>query len=498
MGTSVNQALRKAQTHARKGEVEDARRLYSEILRSYPKNARARMALAALGADQARDETTVLLALYTAGKFTQAAARAVELLDQTPKSPVLWNILGAALGQLNDHDGALRAFEQSCIVAPTHPDGFSNLGNTLKRLERFEEAVTSYARATALGENTAALHCSQGVAYTALAQHARALGAFKKAVALEQTSARAQFGIGIASAALGDLDGALEAYETAAKLSPADLAVHTNIGNLRHQMGQQHAALAAYQKALLIAPANALVQYNVGKAYFALGQWQNAIDAFVIARAQDPLNERIHNSLGTAYQQIGRRTDAMDSYQQALSHDPDMANAHANIGVLHQEEGRRAEAINAFSRALALQPDFPLAEAQMLHQRQHLCDWSQTDHLKDACTRLGITTAAVPSFTMLASEDNPAHQLARSRRWAAEMFRITPKPLPASPAARPERLRIGYFSADFRNHPVLHLISGLLRSHDRKTFDVLAFGYGKQSDGALANQMKMDVDQFFD
>src|SRR5690606_38242425 len=53
------------------------------------------------------------------------------------------------------------------------------------------------------------------------------------------------------------------------------------------------------------------------------------------------------------------------------------------------------------------------------------------------------------------------------------------KPLPR-PKSRPERLRIGYFSADFHDHATLHLLSGVLREHDRSGFEIHAYSYGKQ------------------
>jgi TolA-binding protein len=46
---SVDQALLRAKSHAKKGEIEEAQKLYQMVLQAFPKNKRAQQGLAALG-----------------------------------------------------------------------------------------------------------------------------------------------------------------------------------------------------------------------------------------------------------------------------------------------------------------------------------------------------------------------------------------------------------------------------------------------------------------
>ena len=43
---------------------------------------------------------------------------------------------------------------------------------------------------------------------------------------------------------------------------------------------------------------------------------------------------------------------------------------------------------------------------------------------------------------------------------------------------RHSKIRIGYFSADFREHPVGFLTAELYELHDRDHFEIHAFSYG--------------------
>lgn len=504
MEHSVNQALRKAQSYARNGHIADARRAYSDILHSYPKNKRARVALSSLDRSESGaaapldDPMKHLLAVFEAKQFKKAAKRAIDLLAQQPKSRILWTILGSSLAQMKDAPGAVRAFEQACAVDPNHPDGFRNLGHALRTAGRLADAISAYDRALAHASEDATLWCALGETHNAVGAYDEAIKALAHALRLMPDMARAHFATGIARDGLGDATGAIAAYQSARDLRPDDIAIHTKIGNALQEIGQPAHAISAFQEALKIDAANPVVHYNMGLSWFALGQLDAAIAAYRAALALQPDTALFHNNLGNVYHRIGRLDDALACYLRALHHDPGFALAHSNSAVILQEQGKREEAIASFGQALALDPDLPDAEAQMLHQRQHLCDWSDMDRLREACTRLGVTTKAVATLPLLASEDHPARQLARSQTWVAEKFTHPPKAILPPPKIRPQRLRVGYFSADFRDHPVLHLISGLLRTQDRAQFEVMAFSYGKPSSGDLFEQLKRDVDRFFD
>ena len=40
-----------------------------------------------------------------------------------------------------------------------------------------------------------------------------------------------------------------------------------------------------------------------------------------------------------------------------------------------------------------------------------------------------------------------------------------------------KKIKIGYFSPDFRNHPVIHLIKDLFKYHDKSKFEIYAFSF---------------------
>ena len=61
-----------------------------------------------------------------------------------------------------------------------------------------------------------------------------------------------------------------------------------------------------------------------------------------------------------------------------------------------------------------------------------------------------------------------------------------------------EKLKVGFFSADFRDHAVMYLISGLFREYDKKKFEFFLYSFGKDESLKWHNLLNDTVDKFTD
>ena len=152
---SIDQALLKAKSHAKKGEIEEATKLYQSVLQAFPKNMRAQQGLAALSKPKT-DETSPtppqdvidrLLALYNRGQLSAVVDQSQALTEQYPEAFFVWNILGAANKGLGRTEDAASAFNRVTELNQTYADGFSNLGVTLQEQGKLDEAIAAYNKA---------------------------------------------------------------------------------------------------------------------------------------------------------------------------------------------------------------------------------------------------------------------------------------------------------------------------------------------------------------
>ena len=86
----------------------------------------------------------------------------------------------------------------------------------------------------------------------------------------------------------------------------------------------------------------------------------------------------------------------------------------------------------------------------------------------------------------------------RAKKYSNDTFgRVSYTPIEHRPTAG-ERLRIGYFSADFHDFPGMYLMAGMLEHHDREQFEVFAFSYGPEKDDPMRLRIVSAVDHFID
>ena len=151
-----------------------------------------------------------------------------------------------------------------------------------------------------------------------------------------------------------------------------------------------------------------------------------------------------------------------------------------------------------YNKALLFDPDFEMARAQKLFILSCICDWEAIEEDRSFISSLGINKTLVPPFALLSLEDNPENQKKRAETFSKLNFLQKPIPFKTSPVITKKRIRIGYFSADFKDHATMYLISKVFTLHDRDKFKIYAYSYGPQKDDNIRQNLISSVDVFDD
>ena len=283
---SVDQALLKAKSHVKKGEFEEAQKLYQVVLQAFPKNKRAQQGLAALNkpkqpaTSQGPPQETInkLVNLYNQGQLTAVVEQAQVLTEQYPKAFIIWNILGIAHKVLGKTFKASEAFKKVTELNPTYADGFSNLGVTLQEQGKLEEAIEAYEKALAIKPNYAEAYNNMGNALKDQSKLEEAIEAYEKALALKPDYAEAYYNMGTILQEQGKLEQAREAYEKTLALKPDYAEAHNNIGTTLQEQGKLEQAREAYEKAIALKPDYAEAYYNSSLVYNLKGEIQKGLE----------------------------------------------------------------------------------------------------------------------------------------------------------------------------------------------------------------------------
>ena len=190
---------------------------------------------------------------------------------------------------------------------------------------------------------------------------------------------------------------------------------------------------------------------------------------------------------------------ALASYDKAIALKSDFVEAYAHRGNALAELKRPEDALSSYDKAIALGPDHEFLYGTWVYAKTRICDWSDLEkQIGILAKKVERSEKATPPFSLLAISDSPALHRASAESAVAAKFPSN-NSLPAI-AKRPRRnkIRLGYFSADFREHPVAALIAELFEKHDRSRFEVIAFSFGPDANDDMRKRLKRAFDQFID
>ena len=147
---SVERTLRKAISHERNGQMDEARKCYDSILELFPGNIRAKQGLAKLsqpkpdtlaGENPSDEILHQLLALYNKGQIRTVSQECDRLTKEFPQSFLLWNLLGAAFQSQGKFEEAIAAFNKALLIKPDYAEAHNNIGVAKRDQGKPDEAI---------------------------------------------------------------------------------------------------------------------------------------------------------------------------------------------------------------------------------------------------------------------------------------------------------------------------------------------------------------------
>lgn len=281
------------------------------------------------------------------------------------------------------------------------------------------------------------------------------------------------------------------------EINPVDITTHNNLANLFEQQNCFYEAEKHYQKALEINPNYIDAHYNLGLLFQRQNNNNKAQLHYKKALELNPNYINAHNNLANLLKEQKQFGRAKKHYQRALKLNPNYVKAYKNLANLLQDQKHFDEAIKCYQKALKVRPDDISIQTSKFNLQLHMCDWSAFKEFDALSNTLEKQEKSIlRPFVFLAFEDNPKHQKEYSERYRKKICENITMSSFNQTNKQTNKIRIGYFSADFYNHATIRLVSGLLREHDKNRFEVFAYSYGSIQDDVVCENIKADVALF--
>ncbi len=225
-------------------------------------------------------------------------------------------------------------------------------------------------------------------------------------------------------------------------------------------------------------------------AYHQAGDLKRAERIYRRMLQKDPADPQALHLLGLVKHDAGKSDEAVSLIRRAIQYYPTQSLLYLNLGVIFEARHCYTEAIACYTRAAKLDPDETfawfnlgviygaLAEPEMAaayFRKAFALDPRMTPALDNTIYQLDLSAEATPE-----------EQYAARRQWndtfGAPLTRAA-APHPNIPDPE-RRLRVGYVSADFRQHSAWLVFSQVILGHDPAQVEVYCYSGDKRVDDA--------------
>lgn len=405
-----------------------------------------------------------------------------------------WRQAAAAAEQAGDLPSASAACRELVAAMPRDAALLGRLGLLEYLLGNLPDAIDCLARAARLDRRDPTLLVNLGLAQHAAGRQSEAAGSLRKAIALKPDLSAAHNNLGLVLSALGEHRAAVTSARRAVALAPADAQARYNLGNALFLSGQPAEARSAYLAAIAAGGPAPEVLFNLGNAERALGCDREAIGRYREAVALDPAHVGALINLGNLLMAAHEYDEALDVFTAAAgprvtpadTRDARTVEARYNLANLQRMTGQLDAAMQNYRDVLAAAPMHELAFSNLL----------LTMNYSERVSREEQFAAHVEYGRRFA----PAQTVAQGAQPPSSPGPMTDPPpagpsgapatgiLPVVPARQPEAmaLRIGFMSADLRDHAVARFVEPLIDHLPAEGFEVFCYSSHDRPDAVSA------------
>ena len=257
-------------------------------------------------------------------------------------------------------------------------------------------------------------------------------------------------------------------------------------------------AIESWDKAIKIQPNFAEAYNNKGGCLVEIKQFENALKNFEAAIKIKPNFAEAYNNKAIVLTKIKEYENALKNFEAAIKIKPNFSEPYIGIGNLFKDNlDKLGEAIKFYEKGIELNPNSKNALSALIFTKLQLCEWksyiSDLEKLKKKIiNKINFSNA----FHILAFYDSLEIQNKNIKMYMDDRFSKKKTFEPIIDKYYNKKIRIGYYSSDFRNHAVCYQLVNLIELHDKSKFEIIGMSLGKKNNDEIRNRIVKAFDEF--
>lgn len=414
--------------------------------------------------------------------------------------------LGNLFFSAQDYTASLDYYQQALSVNPHHVDALNNLGYLLTQLGRHEEAQQCFDDALAIAPHHASVLTNKGILFFEMGNSEAAIDLFSASLLIEPNRINTLQNRCFVLRKMNRFTEALADCDHLALLLPHNIDILKLKINLFIDLKKYPEALAILKQIIPLEPHSEdllLAQANLLKLTM---QYDESLAIFNQLLALNPNHVMGLIDRGNVYFAQEKLNAAIADFDRVIAIDPNNTAAWMNKACVFDKYKNNQMAIACFKRIIDLMPNEAGAHIAILVHMQHLCDWSTLQqHIQrakeiinaDDYFESGQTIRIMPS-SLFSIPDLTLADIHRFAQKYSMDLKQHAKQNTNLVLNKNTITHIGYFSADFNQHPVSQLMIEVLALHNRHHFKISAYSTRANDGSLLRKKVEAAVDHFVD
>lgn len=292
------------------------------------------------------------------------------------------------------------------------------------------------------------------------------------------------------------LDEAKKIYKEIIEIEKENFQAIHLLGVIFFQQKDYDQGIQFIEKSLQINNKNYSALNNLGNIFLELKKYPEAIEKYKKALDLNKNYTAAIYNLGNTYKAISEYKIALEYYSKAIISNPKFFDAYYDYAELLERTGRTEDALKYYSKLLKLSPEYPYLLGSIVRSKLSICEWKSLNEKIEKIKNNLFNKKTINAFDILLITDSLEHQTKAVEQYSEDKFPSTRNVIDLKQENN-NKIKIGYYSSDFSNHPLGYSIVQLFEFHNKEKFEVYAFYFGKKND-EITKKISKECKNFID
>ena len=299
---------------------------------------------------------------------------------------------------------------------------------------------------------------------------------------------------------LNNYEKAIDQWEKAIKIDPKFVDGLNNLGNALSKIKKFDEAINYLNKALKLKPNFFETHYTLGEIFFEKGMYEQSLVKLNKALDLKPGHlPTIKNKL-KLLSKMNMKEEYLNFLEKVIPFHPRETDLYYKKAQILSELGMNYQSLNTYKTILMIDPEFPFVLGNVVNDKLKNCSWDGLERDLDDLKNKINEEKEIADPLLISTLFDSTELLNKATKIWNKQYDVNDSQFKPQSFEKNSKINIGYFSADFRDHPIGHLIAEMLESHDKSKYEIYGFYLGnkhKENDSFYL-RIKKTFSKFYD